>query len=104
MFGHSRCDQIIALLRAEVADLRSELSRVNVGHREERQKLLDRILALTSPNALHQVTEPLSRKAAPNPNSIPPRIHWPGTDFSRGTAADPKKNPELMPPDKLKSV
>lgn len=95
---HSHCNHLISSLRAENADLLARIAKDG----EERQKLIDRILALTSPSALNQVSPP------PRPVSAAPkalsqddtsrRIHWPGTDFARGSAPDPRKNTALFPP------
>lgn len=94
---HSRCDHLMQILRAENADLRNQLERAS----EERQKLIDRVIALSNPPALHQVTP----RPQPPPKAFPPpaeegsrRIHWPGTDFVHGSAPDPKKNSALYPP------
>lgn len=93
---HSHCNHIISSLRSENSDLRAEIAKAS----EERQKLIDRILALTSPSALRQVSPPPSPvSAAPKvQGEFSQRIHWPGTDFARGSAPDPRKNTDLFPP------
>lgn len=69
---HSRCQSIEAVLRARIADLEAEIGsiRESVISSEERadrrySDLLDRLLSITNPAALHQYSS--ARPAAPMP-------------------------------------
>lgn len=70
-------ENLVTLLKSENSDLRAVLRE----ERDERSRLLDRIMALTSPGALREVSRPPREPVAVPPVSQPPtmrRLHFPG--------------------------
>jgi len=65
MFGSRRTEAALAALQAENSDLRLQLRTERAQFAEERQNLLDRLLALTEPGALREV------RRAPSPGPVP---------------------------------
>lgn len=85
MFGKTLTN-IVAALRAENTDLRQQLRLERESWSTERQKLLDRILALTAPGALREVARPTPAQRPLETPSAPRRLHYPG-DYSNSYPA-----------------
>lgn len=74
-----RSQEVVGLLAAEVSDLREQLRLREQQWAEERAQLLDRILALSNPNALREVRRPPNPEAHSAPaDPRPRRLHYPG--------------------------
>lgn len=90
MFQNRRIEAALRALQAENSDLRAQLLRERAQFAEERQHLLDRLLAMTNPGALREV-----RRA---PHQEPARLNRPESKRPpvRHFPVDPV--PSLRPP------
>lgn len=81
MFGSRREQAALAALQSENSDLRSQLRLERAQFAEERQVLLDRLLAATSPSTLREVRRAPDREPR---TTVPPQVqrrrsHFPGS-------------------------
>lgn len=80
MFGTGVAERTLNALIAENTDLRRALREERAAWSEERQKLLDRIMALTSPQAATILNPPPPRPTVSvAPTQAPRRLHFPGS-------------------------
>lgn len=77
---------VIDTLRTEITDLRGQLLREREAWAKEKRELLDRILAVTAPGGLRELTRtalptttlpPLGRGPVTTGNQRPERLHYP---------------------------
>ena len=77
MFWRRRTEAILTTLLAENTDLRAQLRAERAQWTEERQQLLDRVLAIEAPAALREVRRAPSREPVPTSFSDPARRRYP---------------------------
>lgn len=93
MLGHSRCRDIEALLRGRIGDLEAELDRVRELSAQREKDLLDYILSLTNPGALHALRS--NQPAPQRPAFQRERLPIPGAN--RRPAQAPGSRPVRTP-------
>lgn len=91
MFGSRRTEAVLAALQAENSDLRQQLRHERAQFAEERQSLLDRLLASMNPSALREVRRAPARESMPSPFPEPKRrrLHYPGSGAPTMRPPDP---------------
>lgn len=87
-------DNLIAILRSELSDLRAAVSREREQFEADRRELLDRVIALAQPLVLREMRR-TSPGTAPTPATN--RVRYPGGDLRVAPPYLPFK-PELSPP------
>lgn len=95
MFGSRRTEAALAALQAENSDLRLQLRTERDQFAQERQQLLDRLLAVSVPNALREVRRAPTR--GPGTTFDVPqqrrRLHYPGEGVPTMRPPDPPSLP-----------